>query len=359
MRASSTMPLLVVWMAVAASVGPVAAVEPPYEIERVGEGIYWVVRELGGANAMVIVNDRDCVVVDSHVSPAVARGTIAAIRSLTDRPVRYVVNTHWHTDHVVGNAAYLEAFPTSVEFIAHRTVREDIQNLAAAQLPAAIRYLREDLVTGDRMLAAGVDQDQRTLSDVQTERLRRFLDDQGRTIEELDASSFVLPDLAIDRELVLHRGERQIRILHLGRGHTRGDLVVYLPRERIVATGDLLTHPTLYVSRASRPVEWLESLRALAELDFAVAIPGHGTEALDRDYLELIIAVLGEVVSEVRRGVGEGRGFAEIEPRVSLAAVETDWVADDPGRREVFRAATEFVSDAVAVAYLEATGRLD
>ena len=335
------------------------AIEPPLELEEVAPSVYAVRRKFAGSNAAVIVNDRDVVVVDSHASPAGARGTLAAIREITDKPVRYVVNTHWHTDHFVGNQAYLEAFPGQVEFISHETVRQDIAELAPEQLPIAVRYVREDLEMATRMLLMGKDEHNRPLSEEATVRLRRFVDDQSRTVNELESQPFILPDLTLKQGLTLHRGQRRIHLLFLGRGHTRGDVVVYLPQEKILIAGDLLTYPTLHVGGTSRPVEWLESLRALADLEFDVVIPGHGEVFRNPEYLELVIALLEEVVEHVRSGIDQGLKYAEIEPQVDLEDLYSQWVGDDGDRAAMFEEVREFVPDALGRAYLELTGRLD
>lgn len=339
--------------------GPITAAKPPLELEEVAEGIYSVRRKFVGSNAAVVINDRDVVVVDTHASPAGARGTLAAIREITDKPVRYVINTHWHTDHFVGNQAYLDAFPQQVEFISHETVREDIVALAPEQFPIAVRYIREDLEMAIRMLMMGADEHNVVLTEEQKARLRRFIDDQGKTIEGLESQEFILPDLTVERGLTLHRGERQIQVLFLGQGHTRGDVVVYLPREKTVIAGDLLTYPTLHVGSSSRPAAWLESLRALDKLDFEVVIPGHGEVVRDREYLTLVIALLEQLVEHVQDGIDAGLKFAEIEPQASLEDVYGQWVGDDRERGAMFEEASKFVPDALGRVYLELTGRLD
>jgi len=246
-----------------------------------------------------------------------------------------------------------------VEFISHETVRQDITELAPEQLPIAVRYVREDLEMATRMLLMGKDEHNRPLSEEATVRLRRFVDDQSRTVNELESQPFILPDLTLQQSLTLHRGQRRIHLLFLGRGHTRGDVVVYLPQEKILIAGDLLTYPTLHVGGTSRPVEWLESLRALADLEFDVVIPGHGEVFRNPEYLELVIALLEEVVEHVRSGIDQGLKYAEIEPQVDLEDLYSQWVGDDGDRAAMFEEVREFVPDALGRAYLELTGRLD
>src|SRR6185503_20486291 len=92
------------------------AVTPNFKIVKVGNGVYAAIRtEPPGltvnANIVFIVNDDDVVVVDTTLTPGTARETIAALKRITNKPVRYVINTHWHDDHIMGNQAYREAFP--------------------------------------------------------------------------------------------------------------------------------------------------------------------------------------------------------------------------------------------------------
>ena len=205
----------------------------------------------------------------------------------------------------------------------------------------------------------GTDEHHRPITPEQSDRLRRFVEDQSKSLGELESQRFILPDLTIEHGLTLHRDERQIQILFLGRGHTRGDLVVYLPRERIVVAGDLLTHPTLHIGSSSRPVEWLDSLRALDQLEFDIALPGHGAVIRNRDYLELMILLLEAVIEQVRAGLDQGLELAEIEAGIDVDQLEEEWVGDVRARAETFERARDLIPDAAGRAYLELTGRLD
>ena len=117
---------------------PAAAQQPAYEMQRVADGIYTIFRTTdpytpADGNATVIINETDVVVVDANLAPSSAREMVAEIRKLTPNPVRYVINTHWHDDHVLGNQVYLEAFP-GVEFIAHARTRTAVLGQVAPSL---------------------------------------------------------------------------------------------------------------------------------------------------------------------------------------------------------------------------------
>ena len=99
----------------------------PYRVVELAPGIHAVTRQVppGGvsdSNVLLIINDTDVVVVDANIFPSSARETIAEIRKLTANPVRYVINTHWHSDHHYGNQVYREAFP-GVEFIVSQATK--------------------------------------------------------------------------------------------------------------------------------------------------------------------------------------------------------------------------------------------
>ena len=100
---------------------------PAFEFERVVENVFQA-RGTGnvavGSNATIVINDDDVLVVDSHISPAAAAALLNELRSITDKPVRYVVNTHFHFDHAHGNQIY----PEDVQIIGHEFTREMLAN---------------------------------------------------------------------------------------------------------------------------------------------------------------------------------------------------------------------------------------
>ena len=100
-----------------------------FDVVKVTEGVFAAIPKAGipvGSNGAFVVNDDDVLVVDTHYRPSYARELLAEIKKVTPLPVRYVVNTHWHNDHVQGNQAYVNVWPKGVEFLSHVSAREDI-----------------------------------------------------------------------------------------------------------------------------------------------------------------------------------------------------------------------------------------
>ncbi len=290
---------------------PRATVAPSFTVEEVAPGVHALIPTkptgfLNDCNVVLIVNDEDVVVVDTNLTPASAEASVAALRRITPKPVRYVVNTHWHVDHVSGNQVYRRAFP-GVEFIGHAFVRKDLVEKGAAnrrdmgeQAKAFAAGLRQALADGKSLTGAPMAADERAAYEADVV----LIDELVAAVPGIE---IVPPTLIADESLTLHRGGRAIEIRRLGRSHTHGDLAVVLPAEGVVVTGDLLVGPIPIVGGdQSFPGEWAASLDALLALGARVYVPGHGPVyrgdgqvTLLRDFLR---AVDAHAASAIARG---------------------------------------------------------
>jgi glyoxylase-like metal-dependent hydrolase (beta-lactamase superfamily II) len=119
----------------------------------------------------------------------------------------------------------------------------------------------------------------------------------------------------MDRSMSLHAGEREVRILYFGRGHTEGDVVVFLPKEKVLVTGDLLTN-SIPLMRDAYPLEWSATLAGVEKLDYTRNIPGHGDVQQGKERLEMLRAFLDDLVPAVRRAIVEGKTLDEAKKTV-------------------------------------------
>ena len=336
------------------------ATQDAFDLVPVADGVYAAIGRSDapmpiGSNAAVIINADDVVVVDTHYTPSAARALLAQVRKLTDKPVRYVVNTHWHNDHTQGNQAYFNVFPGSVEFISHHATREDIQRRAIPWVKEQLESLPGQLARAEEALAKGEDENGQPLPDEQKQQRRTQLDRQQRYLEELKQMQITLPSLTFERSLVLHKPDRTIHILFFFRGHTRGDVVVYLPGDRVLIAGDLITSQ-LPFPRDSYPAEWVKTLRAVAQLEFDQIIPGHGTVQKDRKQLELITEVFESLVEQVRAAVARGLSLEETRKAVDVESFR-DRVTG--GEARLNNAFDQRIAMALERAYREASGKLE
>ncbi len=214
--------------------------------------------------------------VDTQLRPSWARDLIAEIRKVTDKPVRYVINTHWHGDHTLGNQAYAAAFGPNVTFVAQTNTREDLIARGAPQIELQrTKTLPDSIAALEKQLADGKDAKGVAFTDATRQQTQTQLTNQKAQFAELMITRITPSTLTYDTSMVIHQGDREIHLLHWGNAHTRGDTVIYLPKERVVITGDLLTNGIPNV-RSGYPVEWIATLDAIDKLAWDNAIPGHG-----------------------------------------------------------------------------------
>ncbi len=303
-----------------------SAAAQSFDIVKAADGVYAAIGKPGVfSNAAFIVNDDDVLVVDTHLRPSWARDLVAEIRKITDKPVRYVVNTHWHGDHVQGNQVYVSVFGRNVEYLAQHNTRDDM-------IKKAIPSVRQDLTTDvpaaiqqfEKMLASGKDKSGNPLTDKQRQDLITQLAAEKSYVEELKQIQITLPTITLERSLILHKPGRGIHIYYFGQGQTRGDVVVYLPKEKVVVTGDLLTSGIPF-ARDSYPVEWTATLESVQKLDWAQAIPGHGGVQQGKDQIGKLIGFMKDVVAGVQAAAAKGTSLEEAKKSLDLSRHAPDF----------------------------------
>jgi cyclase len=284
-----------------------------FHIQRVSEGVYAAIARpaaMINCNAAVIVTSDNVVVVDSHSKPSAARALIHQIRAeITDRPVRYVINSHFHWDHAQGNAAYPEAFGKGVDIVSTTATREWLEREGEARLRQSLDSLPKQIADARKLLASAKTAEQR-------ERLTTRIAELEAYIKEMTPPRIILPSITFNERLILHQAGREIHLLFLGRGHTAGDVVVYIPSERVVATGDLM-HSILPYIGDGYPDEWPRTLTALEKLDFNKVVPGHGSVQEGKLVLASFRAYLEEISEAVARGIERGASLEELQRTLS------------------------------------------
>lgn len=272
---------------------PASPAETPSVLQpvRVGENAWFVQGEaaLGSrqnrnfiSNAGFVVTSEGVVVIDALGSPALARELLAAIRQVTDQPVRYVIVTHYHADHIYG----LQVFQAQgATVIAHRL---------------GLEYLNSE--TAQQRLVASRDE------------LAPWIDAQTRLVHA---------DRWLDADTVLELGGERFHLRHVGPAHTREDLAVYAERAQVLYAGDLVFRGRVpYVGQADSR-SWIAALEGLITLAPQVIVPGHGPVSrepladlkLTRDYLTYLRKTMGEAAEAMEP-------FEEAYARVDWSAFE-------------------------------------
>jgi glyoxylase-like metal-dependent hydrolase (beta-lactamase superfamily II) len=259
------------------------------------------------SNTTVVIGDRGVLVVDSCLLPSTAREDVAQIRQWTDKPVTYLLNTHWHFDHTLGNATYQAAFP-GVQIVATRPTQQTIADFN----PGAVARYPSRAERFQKILESGKGPDGRPLSEGDRKDYERSLAGLAPVVAEFRNVVQVPPNVAFDRELTIDLGNRTVELLFLGRGNTAGDAIAYLPGEKILMTGDLLVHPVPYLF-GGFPVDHPKTLRAMAALDAQTIVPGHGEILRDKQYIFQVAEFLEAVDAAMEKEVDAGRTLEEVQ----------------------------------------------
>lgn len=288
-------------------------------VERIADGVYAIIHDdalqtwpyLGTdwphSNTGVVVGDEGVLVIDATFHPSRASADIALIRRLTPKPVRYLVNTHWHGDHTHGNGVYRDSFP-DIRIISSRINRSYIeinQERFRYRSEQASYPSRGVLTRLEGILRSGVDSGV-ALTAARRADLERLVHQRQLDISDMPRVKTSPPDSVFEGRLTISLGSRRVELRDHGHANSPSDVTVFLPGERVLFTGDIVVSPIPYAF-ASYPTFWASVLSDLEQLSPAVVVPGHGPVMRDLAYVRrvrnLLDSVLAMTAPLVRSGI--------------------------------------------------------
>ena len=312
-----------------------------FEVQKIADGVFAVIRQEPPSlwfnpNTVFIVGKKEVTVVDSNISSEYTKEVLAALRKITGKPVRYVINTHWHEDHIIGNRVYRDAFPNA-QFIGHKSALTDLPTVGAANRKSSVengggfvKLLKSQIAKGENLAGQKLTE----------EEMRGYASDI-RLVESYLAEApefkIILPTLTVEDRLELNDGSRKIEILHLGRAHTGADLVVRLPKENIVISGDLLVHPVPLIGSTAYPLEYGATLENLLRLNARVIIPGHGAVMRDDAYIKLMIRLLNSIRQQAEASMARGETLEQMRRSVNLEEFRRAFAGDSQHKALIFQ----------------------
>lgn len=299
-------PVVFTCIALLGCIAAVADADENAQLIRLTDYVYArIVNPDGNAvgNSGFIVLEQGVLVFDTHFTPEAGRQLYDDIRSITSRPVRYIVNSHYHPDHTHGNQAF-----SGAHIIAIRGTRDDVLQ---KDLPSLNRTISVTTSEVDRMRRiASKESDPGKLGALMQQ--IRTRDDYLATLSRLE---IMAPFVVMDDYLEIQDGSRKVIIQFLGPGHTDTDTILYLPSERIVFCGDLFFRDAIPNIQDASVLEWMETLKKILELDADRYVPGHGIVGNRRDvekFLQYFEDLRALVEPFVLRGDSMERAIREI-----------------------------------------------
>ncbi len=325
-----------------------------YRTVKLAEGVYAFItpEERSGfqsGNSVVVIGDDGVLVFDTGNIPSSTRRQIAEIRRLTTQPVRFVVNSHWHPDHNLGNSEYRAAFP-GVRIIGTSATRAGILE----RVPGYFNEMKGFGPTDSLMrlrLSTGKMRDGSAMPDKVRSSWTLITGDYREFLPEVLTAHPLAPDLVFDDSLTILLGRRIVQVVSPGRGNTAGDAYLYLPTEKVLLTGDLVTVPCPFPGTAFFG-DWVRALDQLKARGAETIVPGHGEVQHDYSYLALVRELLVFTREQARRAVEQGTTLEDLQKTIDFAPFVTRFAAGDPIREEAFT--NFYAAPAVQRAYEEA-----
>jgi glyoxylase-like metal-dependent hydrolase (beta-lactamase superfamily II) len=218
-------------------------------LTKITEGVYSYVdvkhataQNSFGANAGIVIGKDGIVVIDTLISAKEAKKFIKDIRAVSDKPIKYVVNTHMHLDHTFGNCEFVKL---GASIIASADGKREMKSYAEPALKKASAY--------------------------------------GLSEKDLEGTEICYPSLTFEKKMEIDLGDRTVELIYPGRSHTKGSILIFVPDQKVLFAGDILFtnyHPNLIYADIDG---WVKALDFILAMDGARIVPGHGPVSSRKD----------------------------------------------------------------------------
>jgi cyclase len=289
-----------------------------FDIQKVADGVYFAQAHpqvLTNCNAAIFVNSREVVVVDAHSKPSAAASLVAQIKKeVTNKPVRYLVNTHFHWDHTQGDAAY-RAAGGKVEIIASEATKQLLAQNARNRLKDSLDGVPQ-IIDALKMRAA------KAFTPREKESYQEQIRQAEAYLAEMKSFTPELPDITFAKSYEIKDRAFDLQIEFHGRAHTAGDVAVFCPQRRAVASGDAIIGWLPNIADGY-PREWPRTIDSVGQLAPDRILPGHGPLQPDRQRMVQMGNYIEELTALVESGKKSGKPLAELKAAIKTSSVKS------------------------------------
>jgi cyclase len=289
-----------------------------FDIQKVADGVYFArarPQAMLNCNAAIFVRSKDVVVVDAHSKPSAAASLIGQMkREVTTKPVRYVINTHFHWDHTQGDHAY-RLTGEKVDFIASAATKQLMSSMAVARMKASVGEVPRQIDALHNQAAHATSAGEKAFCADQVRQLQAYQ-------AELNDYTLELPTITFDKSYLLQDPAYDLHIDFHGHAHTAGDVVAYCPQARVVATGDVI-HGFLPNIADGFPRLWPGTIDSIGAADFNTILPGHAALQNGRTEMINLRNYIEELTGKVEDGKKTGLTLAEMQQRFTVASLKS------------------------------------
>jgi cyclase len=286
-----------------------------FELKKVGDGVWAAVaaaRYKVNSNAAVIETNDGLVIVDSHSKPAASQALYKEVQGITKKSVKKVINTHFHWDHWQGNQTYAQANP-GCEIIASDRCKARLTD--PNQMNGGVAFIEKQIAA----MPGEIDKIKADIQKASDAKIKATLENNlaqaHAYVAELKSITPSVPTRTVSQTMTLQEGGREIRLMVLGRAHTDGDLFIYLPKEKVVATGDAVVDWMPFLNDGY-PEDWSQTVGELEKLDVNTLIVGHG-EPAPKSHLTFFRGYMTDLVGAVKKAAADGMPLDDMKKKVA------------------------------------------
>jgi cyclase len=287
-----------------------------FHIEKVAEGVYAAIarpQALINCNAAIFEQEKDLLIVDTHSKPSAVVSLVSQLRrEVTQKPVKYIVNSHFHWDHTQGSPTY-RRFAPHADIVSSEITRKLISENGAQRL-------KESVETAQAALPGYKEKATQAKSPQEKSYYQQVALDTQSYINEMKNYRPELPNVTFETDLIIHDKAHDLHLAFRGRGHTAGDVVVYCPQKKVISTGDLMHGFAPYIGDGF-PLLWPVTLQAVAMFPFEHLIGGHGAVQHTRERIYQMAGYIEELTELVGRGRRSGRTVEQLQQSITPASL--------------------------------------
>lgn len=305
-------------------------------------------------NSLFVVTDDGVVVFDAGGSPAMGESIVAKVRSVTNKPITHVIISHWHGDHMRGLQAIQAAFPDT-QIIAHPHSRDFIVATQDRWLKRRVSMVPNIVKAANAALSKNQDLSGRPLINTEKAWLQNGLSIKDQLDRENNRTTYVIPKVTFAENMTFYMAGEEIRLLHPGNAHTAGDIILWLPKEKIIATGDIVTAP-IPLMPSPYVNDYPGVLNQIKALGFKTLVPGHGLVQQDSQDIDLLIDLIQSVSRQMKPLVAQGLSEDEAVSKIDFADIEKRFTHGDSFLTNRFQ---DYVASALPhAAYVVESGKV-
>jgi len=299
-----------------------------FDVKELGDGVYACISTFGGkaiGNAGIVDNGESTIIFDTFLSPDAADEMIRVVKHLGLSPIRYVVNSHGHNDHVRGN----QSFPPDVKIISTRRTKDLIERDEPLSIAAEEVYGKARFAHFDSLYSA-YRGDTTARQYVGIKMMRAYFDELSKSHEKIHTR---VPDTLVAGEASLDGARRRVRLIEMGKGHTESDLILYLPEEEILFAGDLVFHNFHPYLADGDPAGLKSILHNMEMMKVKVVVPGHG-DVTGKEAIAAMTEYVESIESIAAQLKREGSGKEAID-NIQIPEKYKEWWLDEFFRQNV------------------------